>query len=244
MTVTTWDDTPVRSVRESSPPHKPRPARSRRARLKRAPKDLARIERAWAYEVAHRASSADLTPIVGHNLKRLRSQRGLSLERMAQASGVSRAMLGQIELAQSTPTINVLWKIAAALDVPLSALISDRPTGGTMLMPAAHAKILTSHDGKYTSRALFPFDVPRKVEFYELRLLPQGTEQADPHPPGTIENLVVSRGAVEITVDDKPYRLETGDAILFEADVRHAYRNAGDGDAVMYLVMTYTDAIG
>jgi quercetin dioxygenase-like cupin family protein len=45
-------------------------------------------------------------------------------------------------------------------------------------------------------------------------------------------------------VDDKTYRLEAGDAILFEADVRHAYRNAGDGDAVMYLVMTYTDAVG
>ncbi len=237
----------MRSVRESSPPPtrpaKPRPAR-RRSRPKRAVQSTAQIERAWAYEVAHRASTADLTPIVGHNLKRLRSQRGLSLEKMAQASGVSRAMLGQIELAQSTPTINVLWKISAALDVPLSALISDRPTGGTTLLTAEHAKILTSHDGKYSSRALFPFDVPRKVEFYELRLKPEGLEQAEPHPPGTTENLVVSEGSVEITVEDKPYRLNPGDAILFEADVRHAYRNAGESEAVMYLVMTYTDAVG
>jgi transcriptional regulator with XRE-family HTH domain len=217
---------------------------SRRPRPQRAPKGPARIDSAWAYEGTHRTSPADLTPIVGQNLKRLRSQRGLSLEKLAQASGVSRAMLGQIELAQSTPTINVLWKIAAALDVPFSGLISERPTGGTMLMTAEHAKILNSQNGKYSSRALFPFDVPRKVEFYELRLLAQAVERADPHPPGTTENLVVSQGKVEITVDDKSFPLATGDAILFEADVAHAYRNLGDTEAIMYLVMTYTDAIG
>jgi transcriptional regulator with XRE-family HTH domain len=217
---------------------------NKRARASRAPKGPVRLESAWAYEVDHRASSADLTPVVGQNLKRLRSQRGLSLEKLAQASGVSRAMLGQIELAQSTPTINVLWKIAAALDVPFSGLISERPTGGTMVMAAEHAKILTSHDGKYSSRALFPFDVPRKVEFYELRLKAQAIERADPHPPGTTENLVVSQGEVEIGVDDKSFQLGKGDAILFEADVPHVYRNTGGGEAVMYLVMTYTDAVG
>ena len=54
--------------------------------------------------------STDLAPVVGKNLKRLRTERGLSLERLAQSSGVSRAMLGQVELGQSAPTINVLWK--------------------------------------------------------------------------------------------------------------------------------------
>ena len=57
----------------------------------------------------------DLAPVVGANLRRMRVKRGLSLERLARASGVSRAMLGQIELGQSAPTINVLWKIASAL---------------------------------------------------------------------------------------------------------------------------------
>src|SRR5688572_32104821 len=60
------------------------------------------------------AEAADLTPILGANLRRLRVRRGLSLERLAKASGVSRAMLGQIELGQSTPTINVVWKISRA----------------------------------------------------------------------------------------------------------------------------------
>ncbi|MBI3784158.1 MAG: helix-turn-helix domain-containing protein, partial [Deltaproteobacteria bacterium] len=120
----------------------------------------------------------DLTPAVGGNLRRLRAQRGWSLEKLAQASGVSRAMLGQIELQQSTPTINVVWKIARALDVPFSAMISQPGESGPKLLPAARAKILTSRDGGFSSRALFPFDEPRSVEFYELRLAPQATEHA------------------------------------------------------------------
>jgi transcriptional regulator with XRE-family HTH domain len=188
--------------------------------------------------------SRDLTPVVGGNLRRLRSQRGLSLERLSQVSGVSRAMLGQIELGQSAPTINVLWKISSALGVPFSALISSRSQGTVHVLRADQAKLLTSHDGSFTSRALFPFDEPRRVEFYELRLAAGGIERADAHNPGTVENLVVARGAVEIEVQGRKEQLGAGDAMVFEADVPHVYRSRSDGESVLYLVMTYADTVG
>jgi transcriptional regulator with XRE-family HTH domain len=194
---------------------------------------------AWRYEISSEAS--DLTPVVGANLRRLRVKRGLSLERLAKLSGVSRAMLGQVELGQSTPTINVLWKIARALDVPFSSLITHRSAPSTSVLRANKAKILTSHDGSFSSRALFPFDEPRKVEFYELRLGPLSVETAEPHPPGTAENLVVTRGALEMCIGPERHLLGTGDAITFQADVPHAYKNPGDTETIMYLVMTYTD---
>jgi transcriptional regulator with XRE-family HTH domain len=189
-------------------------------------------------------SAKDLTPVVGTNLRRLRGQRGLSLEGLAQRSGVSRAMLGQIELGQSAPTINILWKISSALGVPFSALISARTQGGVHVLRAEQAKLLTSHDGSFTSRALFPFDEPRRVEFYELRLAPGGVEKADAHNPGTTENLVVAKGSVEIEVEGKKEQLSAGDAMVFEADVPHVYRSKADGESVMYLVMTYADTVG
>ncbi|WP_437924974.1 XRE family transcriptional regulator [Sorangium sp. So ce291] len=198
-------------------------------------------EEAWTYEMAPQDASSALTGIVGANLRRLRTKRGLSLERLAKASSVSRAMLSQIELGQSTPTINVVWKIARALSVPFSALISDQSIGGTSIIPAARAKVLTSHDGSFSSRALFPFDVPRTVEFYELKLAPLATEHADPHPPGTVENLVVTSGTLEMIVGAERHLLSTGDAILFEADVPHQYRNPTKQDVIMYLVMTYVE---
>ncbi len=198
----------------------------------------------WGSHEVAPGSSADLTPIVGGNLRKLRVRRGLSLERLSKLSNVSRAMLGQIELGQSAPTINVLWKISMALGVPFSALISSKAHGSVSVLRAEQAKRLTSHDGAFSSRALFPFDEPRRVEFYELRIAPRGVERAEAHAPGTVENLVVSEGSVEIEVEDKREQLGPGDAIVFEADVAHVYRNAGDTDTIMYLVMTYADTVG
>jgi transcriptional regulator with XRE-family HTH domain len=197
-----------------------------------------------APDVREQAASKDLTPVVGANLRRLRGNRGFSLERLSQLSGVSRAMLGQIELGQSAPTINVLWKISAALGVPFSALLTARGTPGPHVLRAEEAKHLTSHDGSFSSRALFPFDEPRRVEFYELRLAPGGMERAGAHSPGTIENLVVAKGTVEIEVAGRKESLGAGDAIVFEADVPHVYRSRDAAETVMYLVMTYADTVG
>lgn len=170
-------------------------------------------------------------------------KRGLSLERMAKASGVSRAMLGQIELGHSTPTINVVWKIARALDVSFATLITERSATSTALVLRDRAKLLTSQDGSFTSRALFPFDEPRNVEFYELNLAPHSIEEADPHPVGTTENLVVTSGTLELTAGSAVHRLSTGDAIFFEADVPHSYRNPGSTGLTMYLVMSYANRV-
>ena len=195
----------------------------------------------WAYDQAEGDAPTDLAPVVGANLRRLRMRRGLSLERLAQKSGVSRAMLGQIELGQSAPTINVLWKIARALDVTFATLIQAREAGGPQVLKKSAAKVLTSQGGQFSSRALFPFDGPRRAEFYELRLAANAEEAAEAHAAGTLENLAVSEGQLSLVVGKENYKLDAGDSIVFEADVPHAYVNAGPKECVMYLVMTYAE---
>lgn len=182
--------------------------------------------------------------IVGRNLRRLRTKRGHSLERLAKLSGVSRAMLGQIETAKSVPSISVLWKIAHALQVPFATLMATAEASGPVLLKKENAKILESSDGKFSSRALFPFDEERRVEFYELKILPFHTEEAEPHAAGTCENLFVAKGVIEIALkNEAAHVLREGDAILFKADVHHHYRNLGNTEAVLYLVMTYAEKI-
>jgi len=177
-------------------------------------------------------------------LRRLRVKRGLSLERLARASGVSRAMLGQIELGQSIPTINLLWKISRGLEVPFSALVSAATARAATVLRAKGAKLLTSADGAFTSRALAPVNgSARSVEFYELRLAARSVEDAEPHAPGTTENLVVARGTVNIGVGKSRHELKLGDSITFDADVGHSYENTSDEEAVMYLVMTYAERL-
>lgn len=223
----------MKSVRESSP--KKAPATPAATRASEPPES-----RPWSYEATGEAPP-DLAPVVGANLRRLRLRRGLSLEKLAQKSGVSRAMLGQIELGQSAPTINVLWKIARALDVTFATLMQARESGGPTVLKKSQAKVLTSQGGQFSSRALFPFDGPRRAELYELRLAPGAEETADAHAPGTLENLVVSEGQLHLVVGKDTHRLDTGDAIVFEADVPHTYANPGSKECVMYLVMTYAE---
>src|SRR5581483_9987283 len=132
-----------------------------------------------------RKEPGDLTQVVGANLRRLRSGRRLSLEELARLSGVSRSMLGQIELGQSAPTINVLWKIAQALDEPFSVLLSQPRGAGQKIIRAADRAQLPSKNGAFVSRPLFTFDTRRKAEAYELRLAAGGVRHAEAHAPGT-----------------------------------------------------------
>ena len=193
-------------------------------------------------DAAHSAQTDDIAPLVGKNVRALRNALGLTLEQLALSSGVSRAMLSQIELAKSAPTINVLWKIARALDVPFSRLLHEDVQKDCFLLRAGSGKTLTSADGAFRSKALFPTGQSGPVEFYQIEIGPHKTEIGEAHPPGTFENIVVNEGSLSITVQEETHFLNAGDAILFRADVPHVYENAGDTRALLYLVISYRSA--
>ena len=113
---------------------------------------------------------------VAQNLQRLRGKRHLSLDALARQCGVSRAMLAQIESGRSVPSIKVLCKIAKGLKVSVAAFLEHRAFEGVAVLSARESKRLVSANGAFISRALFPFDVARQSEFYELRLSPLGED--------------------------------------------------------------------
>ncbi len=192
-----------------------------------------------ASEPSLEEGTPELDALVGENVRELRTQRGYTLDVLAGISGVGRQTLGQIELGRTVPSLGTLWKIARAFDVPFSVLLSRPSSGLTQVIRLAQAKRLVSADGRFSSRALFPFGDKGKVEFYELWLAGHGREDADSHAPGTRENLVVTSGRLVLEVGKERYELAKGDAIVFVADVPHAYVNPGSEECTMNLVMTY-----
>lgn len=200
-----------------------------------------RRQKAETAKTGKSPTGENLTGIVAENVKRLRTDLDLSLDKLANLSGVSKAMLSQIEQSRSAPSINVLWKIARALDVPFAALIAKRTDAQLQVVRRSEMKILSSQKGSFISRALFPLDVPRRVEFYELELSPGCVEKAVAHPPGTAENIVVAEGQIEIEINGQRNLLEQGDSIYFVADQPHVYRNLARGISRAYLVMTYAE---
>jgi rhodanese-related sulfurtransferase/transcriptional regulator with XRE-family HTH domain len=184
----------------------------------------------------------ELDAVIGGNLRELRSQRSLSLDATARLTGLSRALLGQIELGQNTPSVGVVWKIARAFEVPFAALLAAPQKVTTAVLRSDKAKRLISADGRFSSRALFPFGEANKVEFYELWLKGHAREEAEAHQPGTRENLVVTSGKLVVEFSGTRHELTKGDAIVFGADVPHVYFNPANDDCWMHLVMTYSHA--
>lgn len=181
----------------------------------------------------------ELDSVIANNLRELRSARQLSLDQAARLTGLSRTLLGQIELGTVTPSVGVVWRIARAFDVHFATLLADKRSTTTALLRKASAKRLISADGRFSSRALFPFGDSGKVEFYELWLAGHSREDAEAHQPGTRENLVVTRGKLVIEFGGATHELSEGDAIVFGADVAHSYRNPQSEECWMHLVMSY-----
>lgn len=181
----------------------------------------------------------ELDGIIGANLRELRTKRELSLDQTARMTGLSRTLLGQIELGTNTPSVGVVWRIARAFDVPFATLLAAPRTTTTTVLRQASAKRLVSADGRFSSRALFPFGDSDRVEFYELWLAGHGREDAEAHQPGTRENLVITKGTLVLEVGGARHELGEGDAIVFGADVPHAYVNPRAEECWMHLVMTY-----
>lgn len=164
---------------------------------------------------------------VAERLRALRKSSGLSLEELANRSGVSRAMLSQIETLKANPTIAVLWKIAAGLGVPFSDLLGGQPAPSVRVSRLADARFLYSADHRYQSRPLLANVPGHSIELYELQLEPDAIERAEAHPPNTFEQLIVTSGRIALQVGSESWELGPRDAILFRADVPHVYRAVG-----------------
>lgn len=182
--------------------------------------------------------AADLARRVGLQLREKRKARGLSLDELAVASGVSRAALSQIELYKSNPSLGVLWKIAVGLGIPFSELIGGQEQGVSVLR-RSDGQVLRSSDGKMESRPLSPAGSNPWVELYELRLAARASHASDPHAPGTREILVVLSGTLNLHVSGQVFDLGPGDSVSFRADEPHAYENPGTSEARYHNLIVY-----
>jgi transcriptional regulator with XRE-family HTH domain len=186
--------------------------------------------------------AADLARRVAENLRARRKSRGMSLDDLANSSGVSRAALSQIETHKSNPTVGLLWKIAVGLGVPFAELIGE-VKGGISVLRRGDGQVLRSVDGKLESRPLAPAGTSPLVELYELRLAARSTHAADAHAPGTHELVVVLSGSLRMRVstgdEAEVHELVAGDSIAFPADVAHAYENPGSSEARYHNLIIY-----
>jgi XRE family transcriptional regulator, regulator of sulfur utilization len=180
----------------------------------------------------------DLTLLVAQNLKRMREERKLSLDRLAELTGVSKSMLGQIERGESSPTVATLWKISNGLRVSFTTLLSA-PQSDTAVVHQSDIAPLLEDDGKYRLYPFFPIEEGRRFEVYSFEIDGGGILKAESHAAGTQEFLTVFDGEMCVLVGGEEYRLTAGDSIRYRADRAHSYLNEGEAMAKASLVIQY-----
>jgi len=183
--------------------------------------------------------AAEMTRRVGVSVHDKRKARGLSLDQLAVASGVSRAALSQIETRKTNPSLGVLWKIAVGLGIPFSELLGHDSQTMSVLR-RGEAQVLRSADGRMESRPLSPAGACPWVEIYELRLFARAVHKSDAHATGTREVLVVLSGQMRVSVGNECYDLDAGDSVSFLADRPHSYENAGSSESRCHDIIIYT----
>ena len=160
---------------------------------------------------------------VATQLKNARHKKGWSLDVASEHCGVSKAMLGQIERGESSPTIARLWKIATGFSLPLSDFLEQKsePT-------SSFSWIKGFNEGELICiETVFDYDVNTGLEIFDLQLAVGHEQHSEAHQAGVIEHIVVTSGSMEYYIDGQWNRLDAGDKAKFVADQDHAYRNVG-----------------
>ncbi len=155
------------------------------------------------------------------NARRLREARGLSQQKMAQLSGIPRPTWASLESGSANPTLSVLSRAAAALQVSIEELIGA-PRTAARLVKAADVKARKRSGA--TLRPLLPEPIPG-LDISRMELAPGGQMPGVPHTAGTREYLTCERGKLELVASGERWQLAAGDALVFRGDQRHVYRN-------------------
>src|SRR5215469_6156484 len=155
-------------------------------------------------------SAASLEHRLAVRIKDLRTRRNLSLEQLAQLSGVSRSMISLIERAEASPTANVLDRLAASLGVTLAALFADDThADATPLARHADQPVWRDPETGYVRRNLSPAGYPSPIELVEVVLPPRARVAYDAGARASIvqQQAWLIEGALEITLGDAVHRL-------------------------------------
>jgi XRE family transcriptional regulator, regulator of sulfur utilization len=177
--------------------------------------------------------------VLATNLKRIREEMKLSLDKVAEMTGVSKTMLGQIERGESSPTITTVWKIANGLMISFTKLIHE-PQPDTLVVKKQEIEPLREDNGRFRLYPFFPYEDGRRFEMYSVELEKGGYLSADAHGEGTQEFITVYDGELTIRVNEEEYTIHSGDSIRFRADRPHVYHNSGDTLTKLSMVIYYS----
>lgn len=161
----------------------------------------------------------------------------------SQKTRVSKAMLGQIERGESSPTIATLWKIASGFEVSFSSFMEDlQPAGLECTHRRSYLTEIHPQDDKIRVMPIFAYDQYLGFEVFIIELLPGCEHLSPPHQKGVIEHVIASSGEIEVLVNGIWHAIRQNEGLRFYADKPHGYRNISKENAIFHDMIHYDKA--
>ena len=181
---------------------------------------------------------------IGEIIKEIRKDKQMTLKILSEKSGVSKAMLSQIESAKVNPTISTVWKISNGLDVEINDLtrVVSIKTRNFTLTKSADIIIADPLEGEEGVQIKDLTSIDDTIEDMELYLMTfeKGKKlNSEPHFKGAKEFLTLLEGTVTVTAGKNVIQMNNGDFLSYHSDIEHSIENTGEKKAVLHLVLQY-----
>jgi transcriptional regulator with XRE-family HTH domain len=178
--------------------------------------------------MAARSVKTAVPPRVGEVIRRLRTQRGLSVRGLAEQAGISASFLGAVERGESDIALGRLAQVAGALDHDVASLL------GYTLRQGAPRRIepVTSKRSRGRGVDFAAFRVPGTNLELLVATLDPGTQFDDVVAHAGIDVMYIAQGELVLVVDGEDYLLGKGECVVWPSSQPHTMRNDSDAPAV------------
>ncbi|MEZ0094020.1 helix-turn-helix domain-containing protein [Streptacidiphilus sp. EB129] len=179
------------------------------------------------------ASEGSVRDVLAANLKRVRTERGLSISELSRRSKIGKATLSQLESGTGNPTIETVFSLSRVLEVPISDLVDRRPSGGVTVVRGDDVEVISGEG--VDLRPLRRIESGDSVfEVYDQQVRAGCTQESLGHVGS--EHTVVQAGWLGVRVNGREVELGPGDYVGFDAALPHSY-TALDGPVRSVLLL-------
>ncbi|WP_407358390.1 XRE family transcriptional regulator [Microbacterium sp. LTA6] len=176
----------------------------------------------------------DLRTRIARTLRREREAAGLSVSELARRAGISKATVSQLESGAGNPSVETLWALGVALDVPFAVLVDQQANAPTLIRAADLAGVPAAA-AAYSATLLAASPPGARRDLYLIQADPGKARVSDPHHPGTTEHVILISGEAQVGPVGETVTLRPGDYLSYPGDAPHIFEAAAPGTSAVLI---------
>jgi transcriptional regulator with XRE-family HTH domain len=173
--------------------------------------------------------------LVAASIRRERERAGLTLTELARRANIAKSTLSQLESGTGNPSVETLWALGVALDVPFSRLV-ETPRQRVRVVRAGEGPVTFAEQSPYAATLLASCPPRARRDLYLIQADPGEPRRSDPHNAGTSEHVVIGTGRALVGPADEPVEVGSGDYLCYPGDEPHVFEALEPGTSAVIVM--------